>query len=85
MTMGTKVHYKYNLGNMQKKIHEDLERQGSALQDPIDSVGHALLAYWWERFEQSEQKLVHLEGQVANDTAVLQSTQPIDFLELQKA
>ena len=59
---------------LQKKIHEDLERQGSALQDLIDSVGHALLADWWERFEQSEQKLVHLEGQVVNDTAVLQST-----------
>ena len=47
---------------LQRKIHEDLERQGSSLQDLIDSVGCALLADWQERFEQSEQKMVHLEG-----------------------
>src|SRR5260370_29364670 len=50
--------------DLQKKIHEDLERQGSAFQDPIDSVSCALLADWQERVEKSEAKLGHLGERV---------------------
>ncbi|KAF8339508.1 uncharacterized protein EI90DRAFT_3012532 [Cantharellus anzutake] len=70
--------------DLQKRIHEDLGRQGTALQDPTDSIGHALRADWQGKFEQSERKLVHLEGKICSETVSLQSTRPMDFSELQK-
>ncbi|KAF8342110.1 uncharacterized protein EI90DRAFT_3115984 [Cantharellus anzutake] len=83
-----RVHHSKNLSSvnqkLQKKIHEDLKRCGSALQDPTDSVARALLADWQERFDQSEQKLVQLERQIADQTVALESTRPVDFSELQK-
>ncbi|KAF8325311.1 uncharacterized protein EI90DRAFT_3128880 [Cantharellus anzutake] len=69
---------------LQKKIHKDLGGCGGALQDPTDSVARALLADWQERFDQSEQKLVQLERRIADETAALKSTRPVDFSELQE-